>query len=95
MSSECSTMECSTSKTTVYGIKFYFRGRQIDEESEPPADLIDDFIDMIVGGIACRDWDWEKNAEVEHKYCTEDCAIETCIVMGQPFYKTVEDSLKR
>ena len=86
--------EITLSKTTVYGIKFFFRGRQMDEDSEPPSNLIDDFLDMVISGIACRDWDWEKDEEMEHTSCTEDCAIETCVVIGQPYSNSVEDSLK-
>ena len=86
--------EMSMSKTTVYGIKFYFRGRRLDDDSEPPSNLVDDFLDIILSGIARRDWDWENDTEIEHKHCTELCAIETCIIMGQPYHKSVEDSLK-
>ena len=89
-----SELTMSMTKTTVYGIKFYFRGRQLDDDSEPPSNLIDDFLDIIISGIACRDWDRERDTEAEHKHCNEYCAIETCVVMGQPFYKSVEDSLK-
>lgn len=82
-----------SSKTTVYGIKFFFRGRQLDEESEPPSNLIDDFIDLLIGGLARNEWDAEKDQEIEHDFCTEECAIETCIVMGRPYATSLEEAL--
>ena len=80
-------------KTTVYNIKFFFRGRQIAEECEPPADLIDDFLDFVANGILHCGWDQEREAPLEHNHCTEDCAIETCLVFGWPYTISVRDSI--
>ena len=84
----------SISKTTVYNLKFFFRGRQIAEECEPPTDLIDDFLDFIANGIIHLGWDQSNEIEIEHSYCSDNCAIETCLVFGWPYSISVRESLK-
>ena len=83
----------SCSKTMVYNIKFFFRGKRIAEECEPPNDLIDDFLDFVANGILHEGWDTVKEDTLEHLYCTDDCAIETCLVFGWPYSISVRDSL--
>lgn len=87
-----STSSCS--KTKVYNLRFFFRGKQIAEECEPPTDLIDDFLDFIANGIIHLGWDQNNSSVTEHSYCTDDCAIETCIVFGWPYSISVRESLK-
>ena len=82
------------SRTTVYSCSFYYRGRRITDECEPPADLIDDFLDFLAGGLIQVEWDGANNTFVEHDYCTEDCAIETCVIFGRPYTRSLREAFE-
>ena len=79
------------SETAVYSVSFYFRGRRITESSEPPTNLIDGFLDVLASGLFHPGWDHENDTFLEHS-CGDDCAIETCIVFGRPYTKSVRES---
>ena len=84
----------SNTKTMVYNIKFFFRGKRTAEECEPPDDLIYDFLDMVANGILHVGWDNSTNANVKHNHCTDECSIETCLVFGWPYSISVRESLE-
>ena len=79
--------------TAVYSVKFFFRGRKIAIDNEPPADIVDAFLDFLTGGLVVPEWDIEKEKAHKH-YCDSRCAIETCIVMGVPYTDSVMDACK-
>ena len=87
--------ELTISKTEVYNVKYFFKGRRIADESEPPADLIDDFIDYLADGITTFGWEKERGLITEHPYCTEDCAVEVCIAFGWPYTRDLRQALER
>ena len=80
----------SANSTAVYGVKYFFRGRRIAAENEPPPDLVDVFLDFIIGGLAYPGSDTDGHKH----YCDENCAIETCIVMGRPYTDSVKEALE-
>ena len=86
------SLEMSGSKTEVYSIKFFFKGRRIAEESEPPADLIDEFIDFVADGIIHQEWDANESTFIEHNSCDEDCAVEACLIFGWPYTSSVREA---
>ena len=88
------TGNSSGSKTEIYNVKFYFRGRRIAEENEPPANLIDDFLEFLANGLVQREWDESRDSYVEHDYCTDECAIETCIIMGRPYTSSLRAAME-
>ena len=83
----------SVNSTAVYGVKYFFRGRRIAAENDPPADLVDVFLDFITGGLVCPGFDQE-GAERHKHFCDENCAIETCIVLGRPYTDSVKEALE-
>ena len=85
--------EMDDSKTQVYTVNFYFRGRRIAEECEPPTNLIEDFLDMLANSLIHEDWNEDEGTFIEHDYCTEECAIETCIIMGRPYTCSLREAL--
>lgn len=82
------------SRTTVYSCSFYYRGRRITDECEPPTDLIDDFLDFLADGLVQNEWDETNDAFIEHDYCTEHCAIETCVILGRPYTKSLREAFE-
>ena len=83
----------SVNTTAVYGVKYFFRGRRIAAENEPPADLVDVFLDFVTGGLVRPGADIDE-AEGHKHYCDENCAIETCIVLGRPYTDSVKEALE-
>ena len=79
--------------TAVYSVKFFFRGRRIAVDNEPPADIVDAFLNFFTGGMVMNDWNADKNEAHKH-YCDSRCAIETCIVLGAPYTESVMDACK-
>ena len=79
-------------RTAVYETKFFFRGRQIAEANEPPSDLVEVFLDFIAAGLVAPGMGSE--SEGQHRYCDENCAIETCIVIGNPYTKSVKEAFE-
>ena len=97
LTANCSSdnsMDTTGSKTQIYNIKFFFRGRRIAEDCEPPTDLIDDFLDFVANGVLHFGWDQADNSRIEHAYCDENCAIETCLAFGWPYTASLRESLK-
>ena len=83
----------SGGSATVYGIKYFFRGRRIAVENEPPSDLIDVFLDFVADGLVIPGSG--NVAKEQHKhYCDESCAIETCIVLGRPYTNSVKEAFE-
>ena len=77
---------------SVYCVQSYFRGRLIRQDSELD-ELVEKFLDQLVGSMIHQGWDYEKNELLKH-VCTSNCTLETFIVMGRPYTKNVEDALK-
>ena len=83
----------SVGSATVYGIKYFFRGRRIAVENEPPTDLVDVFLDFVAEGLVMPGT--ENDAKEQHKhYCDEVCAIETCVVIGRPYTNSVKEAFE-
>jgi len=85
--------ETDDSRAQVYAVSFYFRGRRIADECEPPTNLVEDFLDFIANSLVHRNWDSLNGTFEEHEYCTEECAIETCIIMGRPYTCSLREAL--
>ena len=79
--------------TAVYAVKFFFRGRRIAVDNEPPADVVDAFLNFFTGGLVIPDWNGKADEAHKH-YCDSRCAIETCIVLGMPYTESVMDACK-
>ena len=82
----------SDGSTAVYETKFFFRGRRIAEANEPPSDVVEVFLDFIAAGLVVPGSD--SGEEGQHKYCDDNCAIETCIVIGRPYTASVKEAFE-
>ena len=77
-----------------YDIKHFYRGRRIHQDDEPPEDLTRRFLDFLTTGLVHPGWSAEKDDFLEH-YCDDACAIEACIIIGQPYTQSVMEAVKR
>ena len=80
------------SEFACYDVKFFYRGRRIHEDDEPPSNLTDNFLNMLTSGIIHPGWSIE-NQEIHRHSCGSNCAIEACIIIGRPYCNTVYEAL--
>ena len=83
----------STGDFSIYEVRHYFRARRIDPESEPPEDLIEDFLIQLTESMIHQGWSDEENRLIPHR-CTNRCTLETFIVIGRPFTYNVLEAVK-
>ena len=76
-----------------YEIKFFFRGKRIHEDDEPPADLTERFLDLMTCGLVHPGWSTERDDLIQHS-CNDNCAIEACIIIGRPYTNSVMDAVR-
>ena len=81
----------SRDKACVYDVKFFFRGRRIKEENEPPINIIEEALNFITMGIVHPGWDESKGRNRVHT-CNENCALEVCLVWGRPYVNSVMEA---
>lgn len=77
---------------SVYQTFFYYRGRLMDEDSEPPSNFTDKFLDSLTAGLIHPGWSEDLQDIAEHA-CKEECALETFIVMGRPYTKNIREAV--
>ena len=75
-------------KTDVYSVRFFFRGREIKSENEPPRDIVEEYLNYVTTGIAHPGWDIKKDDFKAH-ICSDNCSVEACIIWGRPYTDSV------
>ena len=75
-----------------YEVKYFYRGRRIHEDDEPPSNLTERFLDLMTNGLVHPGWSHETD-EVSQHSCDDNCAIETCIVIGRPYTNSVLEAV--
>ena len=77
---------------SVYGVTFFYRGRMIHEDFEPPSNFTDKFLDELTLGLVHPGWSMERNEVISHS-CKAECALETFIIMGRPYTKDLKTAV--
>ena len=77
---------------SVYQTSFYYRGRLMDEDCEPPSNFTDRFLDSFTAGLIHPGWSIESQELIEHS-CKAECALETFILMGRPYTKDIKEAV--
>ena len=77
---------------SVYNTKYFYRGRQIDEDFEPPYNFTEEFINHMTNGLVHPGWS-EANDDFESHSCSSNCSIESCIIFGQPYTSSVLEAV--
>ena len=77
-----------TSSFSIYNARYVFRGRHIDENSEPPYNFTERFMDHLTQGFI-----HERNDVLNPHSCSSNCSIESCIVMGRPYTGSVLEAV--
>ena len=77
---------------SVYGVSFFYRGRLIHEDFEPPSNFTDKFLDELTSGLVHPGWSVERNEIIPHS-CKAECALETFIIMGRPYTKDLKTAV--
>ena len=77
---------------SVYQTFYYYRGRLIDEDFEPPSNFTDKFLDHLTAGLIHPGWSEERQQIITHA-CKAECALETVIIMGRPYTKDVKQAV--
>ena len=81
-----------TYSASVYGVKYFLRGRQVADTHEPPYKFTEVFLNKLTDGLAHPGWSNSDNCELTHN-CDDGCGIECCIVMGRPYTNSVMDAV--
>ena len=81
-----------SSTISVYGIKYFFRGRQIEDRFEPPCNFTEKFLDILTDGLAHPGWNFQTQNFRRHN-CDVNCGVESCIVIGWPYTRSVLDAV--
>ena len=77
---------------SVYQTFYYYRGRLVDEDFEPPSNFTDRFLDHLTAGLIHPGWSEERQQIITHA-CKAECALETVIIMGRPYTKDVKEAV--
>ena len=77
---------------SVYQTSFYYRGRLVDEDCEPPSSFTDGFLDQLTSGIIHPGWSVDSHEIIKHS-CKAECALETFIIMGRPYTKNIMEAV--
>ena len=81
-----------TRSAAVYGVKYFFRGRQIEDAFEPPSNFTEKFLDLLTDGLAHPGWNFQTQSYAKHN-CEEACGLECCIVIGWPYTESVLEAV--
>ena len=81
----------SDKKLDVYSVRFFFRGREIRSENEPPRNIVVEYLNFVTSGIAHPGWDDEKD-DLKVHLCSINCGMEACIVWGRPYTDSVMEA---
>ena len=77
---------------SVYQTYFYYRGRLVDEDCEPPSNFTDKFLDKLTAGLTHPGWSTESHELIKHS-CKAECALETFIIMGRPYTDSIQQAV--
>ena len=77
---------------SVYQTSYFYRGRLVDEDYEPPSNFTDKFLDELTAGITHPGWSVDAHELIKHS-CKAECALETFLVMGRPYTKNIKEAL--
>ena len=81
-----------TVSISVYQTFYYYRGRLMDEDSEPPSNFTDKFLDSLTAGLIHPGWSEERQEVIAHS-CREECALETFIILGRPYTNNIREAV--
>ena len=72
----------------IYDYQFFYRGRRIDEGSEPPESFLQTLTQNIIQAAILQ-------REVKDHECNSECSISSYVIIGHPYAENLYHAVPR